>query len=409
MDFLEFLKIDGDGNIVGFTIYEPDFYSSEEIQSYYQQLDSFLLYKKLLYDKAVNNKVNISNISNLLSQYTDSKDRLFMKKVIETLIYLNMARRDSTDSRSLYLDSDQYKFEKEYLLKLTEDYILNFCSKISLDRLKNDDDEFNIILKTSLYSLQVSIRVLEYLNDVFCNKRIDRLCPFIESLILVARGYLDTYVKPESSDEYYKLGIQPLKFVSFYRFVRSIDKYTNNKDVVIISLGPGTNISEYLPDYALELEEKGKKVIILAYEPIKEDIPDPKLIFRQYPAKRKRLFGNNNSPNELYIEILNNKVTAPNMDTELPYLVTATKILVEAANALTEKKLVLYQCGIAPSDCENIYNLLSSYGLKIDGYLIVRGTVVGDLIFFQVINKQGETVLKNSQKDMKWEQISSLL
>jgi hypothetical protein len=332
-----------------------------------------------------------------------------MKKVIETLIYLNMARRDSTDSRSLYLDSDQYKFEKEYLLKLTEDYILNFCSKISLDRLKNDDDEFNIILKTSLYSLQVSIRVLEYLNDVFCNKRIDRLCPFIESLILVARGYLDTYVKPESSDEYYKLGIQPLKFVSFYRFVRSIDKYTNNKDVVIISLGPGTNISEYLPDYALELEEKGKKVIILAYEPIKEDIPDPKLIFRQYPAKRKRLFGNNNSPNELYIEILNNKVTAPNMDTELPYLVTATKILVEAANALTEKKLVLYQCGIAPSDCENIYNLLSSYGLKIDGYLIVRGTVVGDLIFFQVINKQGETVLKNSQKDMKWEQISSLL
>lgn len=53
MNSLEFLKIDGDGNIVGFKIYEPDVYSSEEIQSHYQQLDIYLSYKNLLYDQAI--------------------------------------------------------------------------------------------------------------------------------------------------------------------------------------------------------------------------------------------------------------------------------------------------------------------------------------------------------------------
>jgi hypothetical protein len=108
MNSLEFLTIDDGGNIGGIKIYYPNLYKLEELELYYQQLYSYLLYKDRLYDQAVNN----INISNLLSKYTCNKDRLFMKKVLETLIYLDIAHRDPHDYKSLYLDFYRYKLKK---------------------------------------------------------------------------------------------------------------------------------------------------------------------------------------------------------------------------------------------------------------------------------------------------------
>jgi hypothetical protein len=96
----------------------------------------------------------------------------------------------------------------------------------------------------------------DYLNVILCKNKVDRLCPFVKSLIISVRSYLYTYLKPRSLNEYYRLIDQTEKFNDFYRFARSIGKYSNNKDVFILSLDQGNKILEYLSDYSVKLELK---------------------------------------------------------------------------------------------------------------------------------------------------------
>ncbi len=409
---LEFITV-GEQGIKIMKLFNVNNYTIEELSQLYAQVSNFLTYRDTLYSQATNNRVNLSEA---LKQIPEAQNRRFMKGVREILILMDYAKRDVDGLNILVLNSDQYKFEKDYLVPEIEEYIVNVPTEIYEAMLQGNITIFISDVNKILHGLKASLNIIEYLQNGVCVVA-DPICPFLDSLAVVARGYLMSYSSIKSLDDpdnYSDLAATGSHFKTIYLLGKDVRTLGSEETLIILSLGPGNKISEYLPNYSLEAEENdNKKVIIMAYEPSKIVIPDIKDIYRSYPKKRRRLFGNRKSPGNMFINVMKRPIRLPDTNQDkynLNYLVVASDIIVKSViNPSLSNKTVILQCGIAPTACTKIYNRFREYNVKVDGFITVRGTE-NDILVYQILNKEGESKYKNLEgKTMSWEQIKSYI
>jgi len=370
--------------------FEVEEYDMNKVIELYRQMMKFIVYRDLLYSKAVNNKVNIRSIIKHLKNRTDIK---FMKRVITSLVNLGYVVRENVNV--LLLNSNQYIFEKEYIVPKMESFVLDFSKNIGNLVIYHDSktSEFKNILDRYLAMMKRILILIKYLQQGICKIK-EPICPFIDSLGVVAAGHLLSYTTIKPNSFYTEMSGTGDIFSNFYRTMKDIifNPELDNYKTIVIVLGPGSEINEYLPDYALQAEEyDNENVLIIPVETGKKSFGSlsRKQILKGYQNKRNKLFRNSVSPGRLFVadDINTNFGIVSDLTNNNIYYGTATICLVkEGFNPAMSGKNVILQCGISAVACSDIFNKALNYHLKIDIYISVRGSVNK---MYMILDKNG--------------------
>lgn len=365
-------------------------YDMNTIILLYRQMVLFIRYRDVLYANAINNAIDISR---LIQSIPNRNDKKFMKRVIGNLI--DMGYADRVDTNQLRLNQDQYSFEKHYLLPGLENFVLDLPKNIynlTFNQSPNTTT-FQENLKKYLAVMRRMLMIIQYLQQGLCMVS-QPICPFLDSLGVMATGHLNAYRNIQSTEFYGAMVDAGSRFAEFYKTMKPIlmNPEIDSYNTIIITLGPGSEINEYLPDYALEAETLYQRnVLIFPVEPEyggEWKALSRKEILRGYGIKRGRLFPNVQSPGRLNVaDVINHQFSLVSITNDNKYYSVATTVLIKTGfNPLMADKIVILQCGIAPTGCNNIFLEAIKYGMKVDVYITVRGA---NNLMYKVINKGG--------------------